>query len=302
MEKDILLLYNPRAGDTFFQFEIDRFLRVFGEMHCPIRIFQSQAPGDMTTCLERIRMDELSMIIVAGGDGTFSEVLQSVMKGAVSVPIGLIPAGTSNNIAQYLGMPDRYDQCFEVLFKRNLAMFDVGEVNGHYFLSRCCYGSMARAFYTTKQEYKNTFGKMAYSYRAMRLRGDTESFDLRITTPQGVFEDSFVYFLVVNGSGSKMDSSFSVEDTKENALEFIGIRNVSPRANKRMLKKVLRRIPKQHKSILRLTANEIYVERIGDNAMLPFAVDGEEGPTAPFRFSLHSKALTVISNTTENEM
>ena len=69
MEKDILLLYNPKAGDTFFRFELERFLNVFGDMGCTVRIFRSQYIGDMAACIRRSNMDELGLIIAAGGDG-----------------------------------------------------------------------------------------------------------------------------------------------------------------------------------------------------------------------------------------
>ena len=70
MNKDILLLYNPRAGDTFFRFELELFLNVFGNMGSTIRIFRSQVVGDMAACIQRTNMEELGLIITAGGDGT----------------------------------------------------------------------------------------------------------------------------------------------------------------------------------------------------------------------------------------
>ena len=95
MEKDILLLYNPKAGDTFFRFELERFLNVFGDMGCTVRIFRSQYIGDMAACIRRSNMDELGLIIAAGGDGTVNEVLQAMMEQPKRVPLGVIPAGCS---------------------------------------------------------------------------------------------------------------------------------------------------------------------------------------------------------------
>lgn len=92
MNKDILLLYNPRAGDTFFRFELERFLNVFGNMGSTIRIFRSQVVGDMAACIQRTNMEELGLIITAGGDGTINEVLQALMKSPTRVPLGVIPA------------------------------------------------------------------------------------------------------------------------------------------------------------------------------------------------------------------
>ena len=133
MEKDILLLYNPKAGDTFFRFELERFLNVFGDMGCTVRIFRSQYIGDMAACIRRSNMDELGLIIAAGGDGTVNEVLQAMMEQPKRVPLGVIPAGTSNDVAKYLEMPEDYGQCIEILCRMQQESMNVGEVNGRFF-------------------------------------------------------------------------------------------------------------------------------------------------------------------------
>lgn len=133
MDKDILLLYNPKAGDTFFRFELERFLNVFGNMGCTVRIFRSQVVGDMAACIQRTNMEELGLIITAGGDGTINEVLQALMKSPIRVPLGVIPAGTSNDVAHYLGMPEDYSQCIDVLLRMHMETMNVGEVNGTFF-------------------------------------------------------------------------------------------------------------------------------------------------------------------------
>lgn len=45
-------------------------------------------------------------ILVVGGDGTLSEVLEAVWKLGVRVPIGIVPVGTGNDMARSLGLFD----------------------------------------------------------------------------------------------------------------------------------------------------------------------------------------------------
>jgi len=43
--KDILLIYNPKAGDTTFRFSLDRFIEIFSEKQWEIRVFRSRRAG-----------------------------------------------------------------------------------------------------------------------------------------------------------------------------------------------------------------------------------------------------------------
>lgn len=298
-EKDILLLYNPKAGDTFFRFEIERFLETFGEMHSTIRIYRSESPGDMAKCLSRIRMEELGLVVVAGGDGTVNEVLQAMMERQATVPVGVIPAGTSNDVAHYLGMPTDYSQCIEVISRLNITRMNVGEVNGRYFLNRCGYGNLVSIYHSTSQEMKNTFGRLAYYANGMRAVPKTQPFWLKITTPDQVIEDEFIMFLVVNGEGAQIENrAFAVQaEDQKKGLQFIGIKNGSNLANRIMLMKSIRKLPKNQKSIVRFSADEFKIE-LPDNEILNdgSVIDGELGPTPPFTYKLHREALHVITN------
>ncbi len=308
MEKDILLLYNPKAGDTFFRFELERFLDVFGKRNCTVRVFQSQSEGDMTECLKNTRLEELSMIIVAGGDGTCNEVLQAMMSRHIQIPIGIIPAGTRNNLAKFLEMPEDYGQCIEVLSRMRTNTINVGEVNGHYFIDRCGFGSLASIYHTTKQDVKNIFGKTAYYANGIRQIPRSEPFHLKLETEDQIIEDDFVLFLVINSNGAPYSGeAFGVEQkdrsSADSQLEFIGIRNTKRFTNGRLLLRSIGRIPAESKAVVRIKADRLRItvsqsefarKELPENMVC--VIDGEPGPTAPFSFELHRNALTMLTN------
>ena len=298
MEKDILLLYNPKAGDTFFRFELERFLNVFGNMGCTVRIFRSQVVGDMAACIQRTNMEELGLIITAGGDGTINEVLQALMKSEIRVPLGVIPAGTSNDVAHYLGMPEDYGQCIDVLLRMNMETMNVGEVNGTYFLNRCGFGNMVNIFQATNQDMKNTFGKAAYYMTGIAQLPKLESFPLKIQTGEKVYEDEFVMFLMLNGEGANIrNRSFQVDSPQSDTLEFVGIRNSKKFVNRRLLLRSIHKVPQNPKYILRIHGDEFHItsSKIPQEMQNSY-VDGECGPGMPLHFQLHRKALKVITN------
>ena len=298
MEKDILLLYNPKAGDTFFRFELERFLNVFGDMGCTVRIFRSQYIGDLAACSRRSNMDELGLIIAAGGDGTVNEVLQAMMEQPKRVPLGVIPAGTSNDVAKYLEMPEDYGQCIEILCRMQQESMNVGEVNGRFFLNRCGFGNMVSIFQSTNQEMKNTFGRAAYYLKGVTQLPKAEPFHLKIRTPEITYEGEFIMFQVLNGEGAKIQNkAFTVDTTERDTLEFIGIKNSSPLTNRRLLMQSIRKIPMHHKSVVRMKADEFEITSDQlPKSMTESYVDGEHGPGMPLKFRVHKNALQVITN------
>jgi YegS/Rv2252/BmrU family lipid kinase len=61
-----------------------------------------------------------------GGDGT----LEAVMRGMIGskTRLGIIPAGTENNIAKSLGIPESLDEACALIISNNTRKLDVGQV------------------------------------------------------------------------------------------------------------------------------------------------------------------------------
>lgn len=58
---------------------------------------------DAVALARRAVADGVDALVVAGGDGTFHQGLQAV--AGTDVPIGLVPAGTGNDVARYFSLP-----------------------------------------------------------------------------------------------------------------------------------------------------------------------------------------------------
>ena len=57
--------------------------------------------------------DEVDLIVCSGGDGTLDEVVTGIMEKKSDVPIGYIPAGSTNEFCQQPVYAEEYDRgCF----------------------------------------------------------------------------------------------------------------------------------------------------------------------------------------------
>lgn len=299
MNKDILLLYNPKAGDTFFRFELENFVEAFSGAGSTVRIFKSRLPGDMGECIRSTNLSEIDLTVVAGGDGSVSDVVQAMMESDVRPTLGVIPAGTSNEVAKYLQMPERYDHCIEVLYRRHAEQLNVGEVNGRFFLNRCGFGDMMEIFQKTNQELKNTFGKTAYYFKALSYLSKTKPFTVKIEANGETVKEELVTFFVVNGESNRTKhGDFIAEPTgRDEKLRFVGIKKKSALGNRWRLMRTIRHIPTNGRNILIIESNQFRISSDGaeDNPRCCY-VDGEAGPGLPLEFKLHHGAMNVLTN------
>ena len=106
-------------------------------------------------------------VFCCGGDGTLNEVLTGLRMAGSKMPVGYIPAGTTNDFANGLGLPlDPPEAAKEIAKNLNsgkLMNFDVGRFGAErYFSYIASFGAFSSPSYTTSQEAKNNLGYFAY--------------------------------------------------------------------------------------------------------------------------------------------
>lgn len=76
-------------------------------------------------------------IIIAGGDGTINEVINGIMSSGkdelFSLPIAILPTGTTNVLARELSIPYQIDKAVDLALKGNPGKVSLGKIDGKYF-------------------------------------------------------------------------------------------------------------------------------------------------------------------------
>lgn len=169
--------------------------------------------GDARTLVARVRAHGAGVerIVVAGGDGTISAVTSAVL--AAGRPLGILPFGTANNLARTLGIPDTLDDACDVIATGRTHRVDVGEVNGHPFLTTASLGLSVAITESLTHEAKRRWGALAYVVTAARTVMAARRFAAEITWPDGTHLSRSVQVVVGNGRfhGSAMQVS---DDTR----------------------------------------------------------------------------------------
>ena len=105
------------------------------------------------------------LILVLGGDGTINEVANGVIPS--QVPLGVVPGGTANVLANELGLGNSLERAIERLgrcVERRIAVGALchGTGESRYFLMMCGVGLDATIVTKVNPELKARAGKLAY--------------------------------------------------------------------------------------------------------------------------------------------
>ncbi|MDU5954600.1 MAG: YegS/Rv2252/BmrU family lipid kinase, partial [Ruminococcus sp.] len=133
-----------------------------------------------------------------GGDGTLDEVVTGVMEKKSSIPIGYIPAGSTNDFANSLFMPKSMTDAASMIMEEKLYHCDIGRFNNQSFTYIAAFGLFTDVAYQTDQDLKNILGHVAYLLEGVKRLFDIKSYHMRIESEELTVEDDFIFGMITN--------------------------------------------------------------------------------------------------------
>ncbi|MBQ9119324.1 MAG: YegS/Rv2252/BmrU family lipid kinase [Lachnospiraceae bacterium] len=163
MRKRLVFIYNPNAGKARLKSKLADVIRIFAEHDYEVVAVPTFKHGDATDYAREYALEGgCERIVCSGGDGTLNEVATGVCMAGVRVPIGFIPAGTTNDFSYSLKIPKNIFKAAEMAATQQPVPSDIGEINGEFFTYTAAFGLFTDVSYDTPQNFKNVLGRMAY--------------------------------------------------------------------------------------------------------------------------------------------
>ncbi len=128
MDKQMLFVYNPRAGKAKIRSNLLDIIDTFVKAGYEVTAYPTQAAGDAVKAVQERRAG-YDMVVCSGGDGTLDEVVTGMMKSEERLPIGYVPAGSTNDFANSLKIPKNMLQAADVVVNGRTFACDVGKFN-----------------------------------------------------------------------------------------------------------------------------------------------------------------------------
>ena len=241
--------------------------------------------------------DTFDLILIAGGDGTVNRVVSRLIETNVETPIGVIPAGTANDYATHLKVPQDINKCIPALLSGRQRKLDVGLANGRVFINICGVGNFMESNIGHNRDTKKAWGKLAYYWQGIEKFFKVRPCKLRIKADGKRIKGKFYTVMAMCGTSAGGFAEMAKDAKSDDGLlDFIGIRAVPIIELPLLFLKIILGKHLKDRRILHFQASEIKIEkRTRRNKKFDISnIDGEEGPHLPLKISLLLKKITVI--------
>ncbi len=200
--KKLLFVYNPRAGKEMLKPRLSDVLDIFVKAGYEVTVHPTQAYRDAYYQIKEYEVGKYDLIAWSGGDGTIDEVATGMMKrremGKDVVPVGYIPAGTTNDFAKSLHIPRKPLAAADNAVKGVPFPCDIGKFNDSVFVYIAAFGIFTDVSYETDQAVKNVLGHMAYILEGAKRIFNIPSYKIKVEHDGEVIEDEFIFGMVTN--------------------------------------------------------------------------------------------------------
>ena len=221
MNRKFIYFINPISGTGGKIALLEKIREKTTEKKIPFEIIHTNAAGDYRYLPQKIAAENITDVIVCGGDGTVNQVANSLQ--GTSVNIGIIPMGSGNGLAFAAKIPKRIDRALAIIFNGRSEYVDGFYINERFSCMLCGLGFDAQVAHDfarqqkrglatyVKQSTKNFFSAKPWPFEIEMdgVRISTEAFFISIANsnqfgnnftiaPQASLHDGLLDIVVVN--------------------------------------------------------------------------------------------------------
>jgi YegS/Rv2252/BmrU family lipid kinase len=195
--KTMLFIYNPKAGKAHIRSKLAEMIEIFSASGYEITVFPTAKALDAGSAIIT-RSRDYDLLVVAGGDGTLAEAVTAMIHCKLTLPIGYIPAGSTNDFGSSIRLPKDMIKAAKIAVEGKAFKCDIGIFNRDVFVYIAAFGLFTDVSYETGQDMKNLLGHMAYLLEGMKRLPSIRSYAMKVTCEDRVIRDEFVFGMITN--------------------------------------------------------------------------------------------------------
>lgn len=289
--KKVKFIYNPYAGDNYIMDKLDEVIDVH-QMH-GYRVVPERLDEEHTMAVAMEDIEEgYSQILIAGGDGTVDILINYMMEHNIRLPIGILPMGTANDYAKYIGIPKDISKALEKMFRLPPMKMDVGKINEKYFINVASTGLLTDVSQKTHSELKNAIGKLAYYIKGIEQIPTFRKIPVKFSSEEKTYDGDMYALLVFNGrTAGNLDFAYKSK-ANDGLLDVILIK-ASFKEIVPLLAKMLRGDHLEDPvGLLYFQTKELFIET--SDELIVSDIDGERGPDFPLHIQCIAGGIEVM--------
>jgi len=201
MPHKLAVILNPRGGSGRGAAILDKVRPVFAAANIELEVHATTHRGHATELAASLELDDCDGLCSIGGDGTNHEVVCGLMRrpSPSAVPLGIIPGGTGNSLAQHLGCLDPITAAKKIVAS-NIVPLDVAKVateaGTQHSINIVGWGAAVDINRTAER--LRWLGGIRYSLAALWEILRARRRPMKITLDGDVIDDSFQMVLACN--------------------------------------------------------------------------------------------------------
>ncbi len=297
MSRHIIYIINPVSG-TMAKKELQELIeKKTAEKNIDFQLFPSVASGDYSFLHAIIKEQEVTDIVIAGGDGTVSQVVNSLMNCTVN--FGIIPCGSGNGLAYTAKIPKQPAKALDIIFRGKSKAIDGFYINDRFACMLCGLGFDAKVAHDFGRQPKR--GLTTYIKQAVKnfFAAKTYSFELTIKNKTFTTEA----FLISIANSNQFGNNFTIAPEarlNDGLLDIVIVTNQSKLSVVLQTVKQIRGknklqtdvIEKKKERVIYFQTDKIVINNL---SLAPLHIDGEPLETADsLKISIKKKCFRLI--------
>lgn len=287
----VRFIYNPHSGESTIVTDIDKIIKVHQKYGYQVLPFRIGHGFNMEDAFENLD-ESCKYVLIAGGDGTADLAVNIMKQKGIELPIAILPAGTANDFAKYIGMPEDMEAACEQILNSKAKKLDIGKINNKYFLNVASTGLFTDVSQRIDDNLKNTMGKLAYYLKGLEQVPNFRRLKIKVTSEQGSFDGDMYLMLVFNGqTAGNLKFAYKAE-VDDGLLDVIIFKAVMFKDLIPLIIDMLRGEHLEHENaIMYFKTDKVTIECHED---IVTDIDGERGPDFPLVIECIKSGIEVL--------
>lgn len=296
----VLIIINPSSGDQKGPEVKNELELIYKKKGIQTSTYETTGKDNFKEVIQESIAEGYKKLVLLGGDGTISELVNGIAELEERPKILIIPSGTINNFARTITGDKTPKQLLQAIEKEDLEEIkvDLGRINDKYFISSIAVGLLPAVGWETDDDLKAEFGSFAYFLEGLKLVREEEqgSFSLKIKNNEELLirEDVFLFILGLSNSIFGIQSFFEEASINDGKLHYFGLKKsgiISEASS--LIQHILKKEKDQVEDELTFTGS-LKNAVIKSDSDLHFLIDGDKGPLFPIKVGVLPEYLTFI--------
>ncbi|MDS0298178.1 YegS/Rv2252/BmrU family lipid kinase [Halogeometricum sp. S1BR25-6] len=258
------------------------------------RVEETDREGHAAELARRAAAGDVTLLAVAGGDGTLHEVVnglhdEDALDRITVVPL---PVGTENIVANNLDIRS-VEQGFDVVETGARRRIDLGVADGELFAMSCIAGLLADASIATSDELKERFGSMAFVVAGLQEMATFDGLQVDLTAVSQGEETrwSGEAVCVLVGNIRRFAKEGGQANVEDGHLEVVIIEQMP---TTEMVAEALtqRVLGEETENVFHVRASQLQIST-ADEETIDFSLDGEPHSDSELILYTHPRSLRV---------